>query len=238
MAWFSLTNFLSGTPTKVEFKFYDDSPFTLQLQNYTDAVNTNKARLFTTIQNSFVKEERPLTRPELEDIIAMKKELDALELENELRMANSEVEKNTKSCLVNQKSNSTINCRPEHRIWNSYKTTTCRSQKWAGQKTSNCVANRQKRLINTYKNTPQKELAKIYNEKVVVFLDKIKNIVPATASVPAPVSMAAPVAPPAAPPMPKKVVAPPPVPLAKSLGGGKTRKNRSKKGKKGKTRRY
>lgn len=227
MAWFSwvnpgnLTNILSGTPTKVEFKFYDDTPFTLQLQNYANAAGINK------LQNSFVKEGRPLTRPELEEIIAMKKELDALELENELRIPNSEVEKNT-----------------EYRTWNSYKRTTCRaSDKWAKMKTSNCLANRQKRLNNAWKNIPQKDLAKIYNEKVVVFLDKIKNIVPATASVAAPVSMAPPVAPlsmapPVAPPMPKKVVAPPPVPLAKPLKGGKTRKNRSKKGKKANTRRY
>ena len=94
MAWFSWvnpTNFFSGTPRKVELKFYDDTPFTLQLQNYANAAGIDK------LLNSFVKEGRPLTRPELEEIIAMKKELDALELENELRIPNSEVEKNTKN---------------------------------------------------------------------------------------------------------------------------------------------
>ena len=238
MSWFSwvnpdkITNFLSGTPTKVEFKFYDDTPFTLQLQNSANAAGI------------FLKEGRALTRPELEEIIKMKKELDALELENELRIANSEVEKNTKSCLVNKKSSPNINCSTEYRTWNSYKRTTCRaSDKWSGKKTSNCVANRQKRLNNAWKNTPQKELAKVYNEKVALFLEKIKDIVPGNASVPAPVSIAPPVPPPAVaaahPFVPKiRVVAPPPVPFAKPLKGGKTRKNRSKKGKKANTRRH
>ena len=243
MDWFPWLNtstipkFLSGTPTKVEFKFYDDTPFTLQLQKSTNAAGIDK------LQNSFVKEGRHLTRPELEEIIAMKKELDALELENELRIPNSEVEKNTKNCLVNKKSSPNINCSTEYRTWTEYKTTTCRGLEWAKMKTSNCLANRQKRLNNAWKNTPQKELAKVYNEKVALFLEKIKNIVPGTASVPAPVSIAPPVPPPAvaaAPPVvPKiRVVAPPPVPFAKPLKGGKTRKNRSKKGKKANTRRH
>jgi GNAT superfamily N-acetyltransferase len=79
----------------------------------------------------------------------------------------------------------------------------------------------------------------------VLFLDKIKNIVPVSASVPAPVSAAPPfvpkvtvvlppkvpspiVPPPKVPPpkVPSPIVPPPIVPVAKPLKGGKTHKNR------------